>query len=385
MFSRSFTEHMDPAVGPKRILALDGGGLRGVLTIAFLQKIEDILRERHGGDADFRLCDYYDLIGGTSTGSIIAAGLAIGMSVAEIREQYFRLGAHVFKRSIFSHGYLSQQYDAGKVSAALKGIFGERTLGSGDFRTGLMVMCKRLDTGSQWPLTNNPKSRYFDIGSNPHTVPNKDYPLWSVIRASTAAPTYFEPESILIKAANPDTDTAAVKGEFIDGGVSTANNPSLQLLLMATVKSYGFGWQTGEDNLELTSLGTGRANQNLGLSTGLDSIVALGAVKALKSVLDNCEDMVETMMQWMSHSPTARAIDREIGTLAGGCAGAAPLLKYHRYNVHFEPAWFKEQLGQVKTRRQLDDLAEMDRPENMRLLEQIGKQAAALLIVPEYV
>jgi len=62
--------------GPKRILALDGGGIRGVVTLGFLEEIESILAKRHPHIEDFRLCDYFDLIGGTSTGSIIAALLA---------------------------------------------------------------------------------------------------------------------------------------------------------------------------------------------------------------------------------------------------------------------------------------------------------------------
>ena len=66
------------AAGPKRILALDGGGIRGALTLGCLERIEAILRQRHRRP-DLRLCEYFDLIGGTSTGAIIAAALAIGL------------------------------------------------------------------------------------------------------------------------------------------------------------------------------------------------------------------------------------------------------------------------------------------------------------------
>ena len=62
------------------------------------------------------------------------------MSVAEIRAHYFSLGEKVFKPGLFSLGVLSQRYDAAKVAAALKGVFGDRLLGSNDFKTGLMVM-----------------------------------------------------------------------------------------------------------------------------------------------------------------------------------------------------------------------------------------------------
>lgn len=384
MTRRSFAEHLDPNVMPKRILALDGGGLRGVLTIGFLKRIEEILRDQTGGGADFRLADYYDLIGGTSTGSIIAAGLALGMSVDEIRAHYFDLGKKVFKPALFSLGVLRQQYDARKVADALRHVFGDRTLGSPDLRTGLMVVAKRLDTGSTWPLTNHPNSRYYHAKPGSNTVPNKDYPLWSVVRASTAAPTYFDPESIMIKAADPTHGLKEVKGEFVDGGVSTTNNPALQLVMAATVKGYGFGWQMGEDKLSVTSVGTGRASTALGLSTGKDALAAMHAVKALKSVLDDCSDLVEAMMQWMSRSPTAREIDRDMRDLDGSCIGGVPSLAYTRYNVTFEHSWFKEHLQSDIAQDKLDTLALMDKPENMAALEEIGKDAARRLVLSEH-
>src|SRR5215203_1358231 len=82
--------------GPKRILSLDGGGIRGALSLGYLKKLEDILRRQHGDNPDFTLSDYFDLIGGTSTGSIIASCLAIGMKVEEIKKMYFELGGKIF-------------------------------------------------------------------------------------------------------------------------------------------------------------------------------------------------------------------------------------------------------------------------------------------------
>ena len=80
---------MDPnrlsAPGPKRILALDGGGVRGMITLAILERLEALLAEATGRtDGSFRLAHYFDLIGGTSTGSIIATGLAMGHSASEL-------------------------------------------------------------------------------------------------------------------------------------------------------------------------------------------------------------------------------------------------------------------------------------------------------------
>jgi patatin-like phospholipase/acyl hydrolase len=74
---------------PKRILSLDGGGIRGVLTLQFLDRIEAMLRNRTG-IPDLVLCDYFDLIGGTSTGSIIAAALACGFSVARYNQRVWK-------------------------------------------------------------------------------------------------------------------------------------------------------------------------------------------------------------------------------------------------------------------------------------------------------
>jgi hypothetical protein len=153
---RTFKQHLDPSHKPKRILALDGGGIRGVLTAGLLRRMEEILRARVGGDPNFRLSDYFDLIGGTSTGSIIAAGLSLGMTAEEVRNHYFTLGNATFKRDLLRIGAIRQKYDADNVVEALKALFKDRTLASSDFKTGLMVMSKRLDTGSQWPLSNNP-------------------------------------------------------------------------------------------------------------------------------------------------------------------------------------------------------------------------------------
>ncbi|MEY3463816.1 MAG: hypothetical protein RLZZ468_1594, partial [Cyanobacteriota bacterium] len=99
------------APGPKRILSLDGGGIRGILTLGILERIEALLRQRHGNDPGFRLCDYFDLIAGTSTGSIVAALLAQGASVSEAIELYRRLAATVFTRRWWRRGLLLPRYD----------------------------------------------------------------------------------------------------------------------------------------------------------------------------------------------------------------------------------------------------------------------------------
>src|SRR5262245_31631659 len=68
---RTLEEHLDPG-RPKRILSLDGGGVKGIITIAFLEKIEEILKKRSCRGDNFRLSDYFDLVGGTSVGALLA-------------------------------------------------------------------------------------------------------------------------------------------------------------------------------------------------------------------------------------------------------------------------------------------------------------------------
>ena len=76
---------------------------------------------------------------------------------------------------------------------------------------------------SPWPLSNNPRARY---NAPERTDNNLELPLWQLVRASTAAPTYFPPE--LIKVGRHDF-------VFVDGGVTMYNNPAFQLFLIETL------------------------------------------------------------------------------------------------------------------------------------------------------
>lgn len=374
---RSFAQHLDPGVGPKRILALDGGGLRGVLTLGMLREIETHLRARHGNDPAFRLSDYFDLIAGTSTGAIIAAALSLGMTVDEVHAHYMRLGQVVFKRSLLRWGAFRAKFPADKVKAALIDVFGERRLDSADIRTGLLVVSKRLDTGSTWPLNNHPKARYFERGTQARTIANREYPLWQVVRASTAAPYFFDPETIRIGRGS--AGAKPVDGDFVDGGVSPHNNPSLQALMTATMPGYRFGWPTGEDRLLVVSVGTGKADAEVGRANLVEGMAAINAVLSLKALMEDCADQVETMMQWLSRSPTAREIDREIGT-TGAPLGGTPQCSYLRYNVQLKSDWCEQHLGERIGPKALKALEAMDDPDNIPELDRVGRLAGQRLV-----
>jgi predicted acylesterase/phospholipase RssA len=361
--------------GPKRILALDGGGLRGILTLGILRQVETVLRQRHANDPSFRLCHYFDLIAGTSTGAIIAAALALGMSVEEVIGHYQQLGNEVFCRDWFRRGIIRARYDEAALVANLKRVFGEhRGLGDASLQTGLLVVTKRLDTGSPWPLGNNPKGRYFRAEPEARWISNADYPLWQVVRASTAAPSYFNPETITITAEEGKTP---VVGTFVDGGVSPFNNPALQAFMYATLCGYRVNWNASPDDLLLVSLGTGMSDP----SQAPSRIAAQGAVRALFSLMDDCASLVETSMQWMSDSPTARVIDRELGDCADDVLGSAPLLSYLRYNTFLTPEHVQRLTPDLAS-EQIAKLGAMDNPDNMDALLRLGEAVGREQVSP---
>ena len=81
-----------------KILALDGGGIRGILTLEVLAHMEEMLAEATGAGPAFRLSQFFDYVGGTSTGAIIAAGLARGMSAKELLDFYEDTGPAMFDK-----------------------------------------------------------------------------------------------------------------------------------------------------------------------------------------------------------------------------------------------------------------------------------------------
>jgi len=360
------------ASGPKRILSLDGGGLRGIVSLVYLKRIETILRERHEGSAEFRLSQYFDLIAGTSTGAIIAAGLAIGLSVDELIEQYESLAHSVFQSRWWRKGIWRERYNERALISELQAVFGDRTLGDESLETGLLIVTKRMDTGSPWPLGNNPAGAYFAGGPDADFLPNAEYPLWRVVRASTAAPVFFAPEEITIaqKRGHP-----SVQGLFVDGGVSPHNNPALQAFMYATLEGFKLGWPKGKDRLLIVSLGTGSGDPSQRSSI----LAASDAIKALKSLMDDCGDLVETIMQWLSHSSTARPIDREIGDLANDLLTGRPAFTYQRYQLDLKPEAIEAIMPKLVP-KEIKNLTAMDRPENLptlKLLAEITSDAIA--------
>ena len=236
---------------PRKLLALDGGGIRGVLSLQILGRLEELLASQTGKGTAFRLCDYFDYIGGTSTGAIIAAGLARGMSVAELVDFYRATGPEMFEKTHLLRR-LHSLYKGDPLQAKLQQVFGaETTLEPDNLRTLLLVVTRNASTDSPWPISTNPDARY-NGPARPDC--NLRIPLWKLVRASTAAPVYFPPEILNWDPADPFKTWV-----FVDGGVTPYNNPAFLLYRMATQPASLLEFATGERNLLLVSIGTGAA------------------------------------------------------------------------------------------------------------------------------
>src|ERR1017187_5587178 len=241
----------------KRILSLDGGGIRGIFSLEVLVRMEALLRE-HFHAPKLVLADHFDFIAGTSTGAIIAAGLSWGKSAEEVLDLYVSHGTTMFQPVPWYRPFkrfLVSRYEAKPLSDMLRRILSEdgkgevpALLDSKRLRTLLLVVMRNHTTGSAWSVTNNPLAMYNDPN-----LPdcNLKIPLWRLVRASTAAPVYFDPEEIML---------GGQRHVFVDGAITPYNNPALIAALTAILPCYRLAWETGPDKIRLISVGTVRVS-----------------------------------------------------------------------------------------------------------------------------
>jgi hypothetical protein len=358
------------------MLTLDGGGVRGAISLGFLERLERVIEEIEGRPT--LLCDWFDLIGGTSTGAIIAGALALGYRAADVRKFYQSLGPRVFRHSFWRLAGFISKFDRRSLIAELDTILGDRTLGSDDIRTGLGVVAKRLDTGSCWVLTNNPRSKFWDTPADGSFIGNQHYLLSKLIRASAAAPHYFDPEMIEIV---PNT----APGMFIDGALTPHNNPSLQLFLYVALPQYGLSWPLGAENLTIVSIGTGSFRPHVSLKE-LAWIRPIGmAIRALSGQIAESSQLVLTMMSWLGDCSIAWPINSELNDFCSVPAPfGQPLFRFLRYDIRLEQGWLARELGLTIDERTLSRYELIDTPENIPAIYDLGKRAAERQIKREH-
>jgi len=360
---------------PRRMLALDGGGIRGLLTLGILEKLEALVGSP--------LCEYFDYIAGTSTGAIIAAGFAQGKSVADMLAFYRENGKQMFEHS-FLIERLKYFYTADPLREKLGEVYGKNTdLGPDNLKCLLLVVTKNVTTDSPWPISSNPDAKYNDPSRKDC---NLRIPLWQLVRASTAAPVYFPPE-ILQWDPNDPSKTFV----FVDGGVTPYNDPAFQLYRMATEPAYRLNWRKGEKNLLLISIGTG-ASESLGATAAAPNKNILSTVAGLPGELMYAMQIDQDInCRMVGRCTYGGALDRELLDLVPRLSTegmtldqqyAAPLVPlstdlgrnflYARYNADLSRQGL-DRLGFP----QVDptSIQKMDAVENMETLYAIGQKA----------
>lgn len=244
----------------QRILSLDGGGIRGLVSCHWLAGVERALAS--AGKPG--LLKHFDLIAGSSTGALVACGLAHGIS-PDTLAQLYRAQRHVIfpdlagrlwsrANRLISDGMSAPRYDGVGIEKVLRKVFGKTTLG----QLKAPVLITSYDTISRTPVI----FKSFD-------AKHRDLLVWEVCRASSAAPTYFPAHAMKVEGK----DCA-----LIDGGV-VANNPTACAIAEALRKDARVD---NSRDLVVLSVGTGERTRSI----DLDSARSWGALEWAVPIID---------------------------------------------------------------------------------------------------
>ncbi len=261
-----------------KILSLDGGGIRGVISARILMEVERQIREKKNQS----LAEYFDLIAGTSTGSFLAAGIALGYTASELLDLYFQEGACIFYRRPFPSTWLNkllpemikknlpstQPYELAYSKYSNEGMI-EAFKGQEKFKNPDGSYIKLKEVGQNNSAGDKPKpillipaydvkygnTTYFSNDDPQSDRWYNDLPVWQICVSSASAPTFFP---IYKLEWSDERATPPESWEFphVDGGV-TANNPSLCAIDKALNLDISF------NDISLLSIGTGKTGEPL--------------------------------------------------------------------------------------------------------------------------
>ena len=240
---------------PFRILSLDGGGTRGIYSAQILAKMEQSF--------DIRIKDCFNLIAGTSTGSIIAGAVATGIPMTEIVQLFENHAPQIFQKRGWGLGWFRSKYRKKSLEKVLENHLPPIKLGK--ISVPLMITSSDITTGGVCVF----KSNYMEKLGKPY-YRDKDVRLRDAILASCAAPTFFDPVAV---------------GSYLlsDGGL-WANNPSIISFTEAISK-----FKKRIDQLRILSLGTGHSKnmyaqgRNWGFFTGWGRQKFISYIMAVQS------------------------------------------------------------------------------------------------------
>ncbi|MCY4244001.1 MAG: CBASS cGAMP-activated phospholipase [Gammaproteobacteria bacterium] len=212
--------------GAFRILCIDGGGIRGIYAAEILRGIET--------DLGICLKKHFDLIAGTSTGAIIAGGLAKGLPMESVVRLFEEIGPEVFRKARCS--LFRSKFESNNLQGALEKAFGDTKLG--EIHVPLMILSSNMTIGQVHVFKSSYLKRF-----EPY-VRDGETKLAYAIQASCSAPTYFDPVSL-------SYEEDMVPHLLCDGGL-WANDPSIFALTEAVSK-----FKRGLEELRILSIGTG--------------------------------------------------------------------------------------------------------------------------------
>lgn len=358
------------APGPKKLLSIDSGGIRAMVAIEVLAATEEMLRKRLGRGPEFVLADYFDYVAGTSTGALVAACVSQGMSMSSIRSLFVAMASQMFERAQLLKR-LQYKYEAEPFAVALQNLFGiETTLGSSRLRTLFMAALRNATSDTAWLVTNNPRAKF---NSPSRFWSELQLPLWQVVRASCAAPTWFPPEVVALGGA---------RAVFLDGTLTGFGNPSFQLFLRATAEPFAVKWPVGEDKLLLTSVGTGHWQEPRPDLTPAEMSLLYSASSTPVALLSSAGREQDLLCRMFGKCLVGPAIDREVGDMVGMGGPMTPkLFTYLRYDVDLSRQGLDE-LGLSGLRE--EDLRTFDQIEHLPKLQQLGQALAQRVLSGHY-
>jgi hypothetical protein len=315
---------MEHREAPHRILAIDGGGIRCLIGIEVLARLEKHLSEMHR-DSDYRLCKHFDLVAGTSGGAIIATAVALGIPMREIRDFVVNNARNMFLESRW-HARFRSWYDKSVLEKNMKQWFGESTtLGSDRLRILLLMVLSNWSTDSPWLVCNHPRAPFNDRALEDC---NLDLKLWQLARASSAAPAFYVPETIEFGRSNP------YRFVFVDGGMTGFLNPAFKAFMYATTAPYGIGWQAGEEKIHLLSIGSGDVRLPRPDARAEDINIWRALKRMPNAMLYASMREQDLLCRTFGRCLIGDPIDRELGDLAGsGLTPEPKLFSYYRINV----------------------------------------------------
>ncbi len=273
-----------------RILSLDGGGIRGIIPGQVLVALEKKLQKKD--PAKPRLADWFDLIAGTSTGGILTCLYLCPdknnpgrpkFSAEEAVDLYLQNGDNIFDVGFFKSieslgGVVDEKYSAAPLEKILKNYLGDLQLSE------LLKPC--LITA--YDITRR-KAQFFNSADVARNGPGWDFYLRDVARATSAAPTYFEPANItaLDNKVYP----------LVDGGVF-ANNPTM----CACVEAFNSNPLLDVTDLKVLSLGTGEANKAYHYSEAKNWGKLGWVVPVLDIMMSGVSETVDFQLQMLFNS-----------------------------------------------------------------------------------